>query len=146
LPSARHCHSERSYFAGRHSANHALPSVYSGHSAKYIFLFFLFPTFGLYWTLGKPGFAEGPTASFFAECKYSGHSAKSESLLSVTLWALGTGSAPSLLPGAVTVTFLYQVPGDTRQVFAECPTKSTRQISRCRCTVRRAFFAERHTR
>jgi hypothetical protein len=88
LPSARHCHSERSYFAGRHSTKHALPSVYGGHSAKYIF----FPTFVLYWTLGKPCFAEGPTASFFAECQYSGHSAKSESLPSVTLWALGTGS------------------------------------------------------
>jgi hypothetical protein len=28
------------------------------------------------------------------------------------------------------------------KVFAECPTKSTRQRGCCRCTVRRAFFAE----
>jgi hypothetical protein len=28
------------------------------------------------------------------------------------------------------------------KVFAECPTKSTRQRCCCRCTVRRAFFAE----
>jgi hypothetical protein len=31
-------------------------------------------------------------------------------------------------------------------IFAECPTKSTRQRSLCRCTVCRAFFAECHTR
>jgi hypothetical protein len=32
------------------------------------------------------------------------------------------------------------------KVFVECPIKSTRQKSRCRCTVRRAFFAKCHTR
>src|SRR5688572_11811975 len=32
------------------------------------------------------------------------------------------------------------------KVFAECPTKSTRQRGCCRCTVRRAFFAECDTR
>jgi hypothetical protein len=32
------------------------------------------------------------------------------------------------------------------KVFTECPTKSTRQRGRCRCTVRRAFFAECYTR
>jgi hypothetical protein len=31
-------------------------------------------------------------------------------------------------------------------IFAECPIKSTRQRSLCRCTVRRAFFAECNTR
>jgi hypothetical protein len=30
--------------------------------------------------------------------------------------------------------------------FTECPIKSTRLKSRCRCTVRRALFAEYHTR
>jgi hypothetical protein len=34
---------------------------------------------------------KGPTGSFFAECQYSGHSAKNEPLLSVALWALGKG-------------------------------------------------------
>jgi hypothetical protein len=32
------------------------------------------------------------------------------------------------------------------KVFAESPTKSTRQRGCCRCTVRRAFFAECYTR
>jgi hypothetical protein len=35
---------------------------------------------------------KGPTGDFFAECQYSEHSAKSEPLSSVTLWALGTDS------------------------------------------------------
>jgi hypothetical protein len=34
------------------------------------------------------------------------------------------------------------VKGPTESFFAECSIKSTRQRSRCRCTVRRAFFAE----
>jgi hypothetical protein len=32
------------------------------------------------------------------------------------------------------------------KVFVECPIKSTRQRSRCRCTIRRALFGECHTR
>jgi hypothetical protein len=35
---------------------------------------------------------KGPTESIFAECQYSGHSAKGNSLPSVTQRALGTGS------------------------------------------------------
>jgi hypothetical protein len=31
---------------------------------------------------------KGPTRSFFVECQYNGHSAQSEPLPSVTLWAL----------------------------------------------------------
>jgi hypothetical protein len=38
------------------------------------------------------GPGKGPMGSFFVECQYSGHSAKSEPFLSVTLWALDTGS------------------------------------------------------
>jgi hypothetical protein len=38
---------QRSYFVEcrppRHSVNYVLPSAYLGHSAKYIFIFFLFP-------------------------------------------------------------------------------------------------------
>jgi hypothetical protein len=68
-------------------------------------------------TLGK--------GMFFAECHLE-HSAKT----------------PSPLPSAVTATFLYRVLTDTRQ----STIKSTRQRSRCRCTVRRALFTECHTR
>jgi hypothetical protein len=59
----------------------------------------------VHWALGKGGdFAEchlirsakdmvkGPMGSFFAECRYNGHSPKSEPLPSVTLWALDTDS------------------------------------------------------
>jgi hypothetical protein len=65
----------------------------------------------------------------FAEC-HRRHSAKD----------------PSLSLGAVTVTFLCRVSTTLGKFFAECPTKSTRQRDRCRCTVRRAFFAECYTR
>jgi hypothetical protein len=57
------------------------------------------------WALGKEGsfvecrlirstkdLVKGLTGSFFGECQYSGHSAKSEPLLNVTLWALDTYS------------------------------------------------------
>jgi hypothetical protein len=64
---------------------------------------------------------KGPTGSFLAECQYSGHSAKSEPLPSVTLWTLDIGSV------AVMATLLYQVSADTRQ----SPEKSTRQRSCC---------------
>jgi hypothetical protein len=49
-------------------------------------------------TLGKEGafaaknLVKGPTESIFAECQYSGHSAKGNSLPTITRRALGTGS------------------------------------------------------
>jgi hypothetical protein len=53
---------------------------------------------------------KGPTESFFAECQYSGHSAKSEPLSSVTLWALDT----------------------SLEVVAECPMYSGTHQRLCR--------------
>jgi hypothetical protein len=79
---------------------------------------------------------KGPTGSFLAECQYSGHSAKSEPLPSVTLWALDIGSV------VVMATFLYQVSADTRQ----SPVKKYSTKKSLPCTVRRAFCAECHTR
>jgi hypothetical protein len=55
--------------------------------------------------------------------------------------------ASSSLPAAVTAVFLCRVPSDdSRQSLCRVPDKSTRQRSCCRCTVRRALFAECHTR
>jgi hypothetical protein len=53
--------------------------------------------------------------------------------------------------GSVTVTWRrdgdFSLPSTKwHSANAECPTKSTRQRGRCRCTVRRAFFAECYTR
>jgi hypothetical protein len=48
LPSAKRGHSAKILLCrvstSWHSAEKALPSVFSGHSAKYIFSFFIFPT------------------------------------------------------------------------------------------------------
>jgi hypothetical protein len=41
---------------------------------------------------------------------------------------------------------LPSAPWHSANIFAECPRKSTRQRSLCRCTVCRAFFAECYTR
>jgi hypothetical protein len=69
--------------------------------------------------------------NFFAEC-IRRHSAK----------------PPSPSPVFVTVTFLCRVPDKkySAKYFTECPIKSTRQRSFCRCTVRRALFVECDTR
>jgi hypothetical protein len=40
---------------------------------------------------------------------------------------------------------LPSAPRHSAKIFAECPKKSTRQRSLCRCTVCRAFFAECYT-
>jgi hypothetical protein len=42
--------------------------------------------------------------------------------------------------------FFVEYPVALNKDFAECPTKSTRQRSRCRCTFHWYFFAESHTR
>jgi hypothetical protein len=41
---------------------------------------------------------------------------------------------------------LPSAPWHSANIFAECPRKSIRQRSLCRCTVYRAFFAECYTR
>jgi hypothetical protein len=41
---------------------------------------------------------------------------------------------------------LPSAPWHSAKIFAECPRKSTRQRSLCRCTVYRALFAECYTR
>jgi hypothetical protein len=69
---------------------------------------------------------------FFAEGRSIRHSAK-EPLPSVTV-ALNK----------VSVTVTWRRDGDF--FFAECPTKSTRQRSRCRYAVHRDFYVECHTR
>jgi hypothetical protein len=46
----------------------------------------------------------------------------------------------------VTVTFLCRVPNDTRQSLCRVPDKKYSAKRLCRCTVRRAFFAECYTR
>jgi hypothetical protein len=68
--------------------------------------------------------AKGPTGSFFAECQYSRHSAKSESLPS---------AREALDKVSVVVTWRwdgdFSLPSSTRtldKVFAECSTKSAR--------------------
>jgi hypothetical protein len=109
------------------------------------------------WALGKEGaFVEchlirlakdllkGPTGSFFAECQYSGHLAKSEPLPSVNTVDARHRLRRYLAPWQRLFFVEYWLTLD--KVFAECPIKSTRQRSRCRCIVRRAFFAECHTR
>jgi hypothetical protein len=93
-------------------------------------------------TLGK-GTGKGPTRCFFVECLYSRHSAKSEPLPSVNV---------TLNNVSIAITWRcdsdFSLPRATwhsAKVFVECPIKSTRQRSRCRCTVHRDFFGECHT-
>jgi hypothetical protein len=97
---------------------------------------------------------KGPAGRIVAECYSGGHSTKRETLCWVSpntldkdiLFAechlVHSSKAPSPLPAAVTAAFLCRVPSDT----VECPIKSTRQKSRCRCTVRCSLFAKYHTR
>jgi hypothetical protein len=63
-------------------------------------------------------------------------------------WPLCRVPKKTLGKGSVTVT--WRRDGDfslpSTKFFTECPTKSIRQRGRCRCTVRRAFFAECYTR
>jgi hypothetical protein len=60
-------------------------------------------------------------------------------------WPLCRVPKKTLGKGSVTVTWRrdgdFSLPSD-KWHFAECPTKSTRQRGCCRCTVRRASFAE----
>jgi hypothetical protein len=64
-------------------------------------------------TLGE-GPGKRAHRELFAKCLYSGHSAKSEPLPSVT---------PSPLPGVVTTAFLCRVPSDTRQNLCRASDK-----------------------
>jgi hypothetical protein len=96
-------------------------------------------------TLGKEPDMGTLPGRFFAECP-KWHSAKMDSLPSAAWKTLGKDNffdechkghlakPPSPSPGAVTAAFLCQVLSGTRQ----------RRL--CRCTVRRAFFAECNTR
>jgi hypothetical protein len=76
-------------------------------------------------------------------------------------WPLCRVPKKTLGKGSVTVTWrcdsdfslpsvkwhsANSLPSVKCKFFVECPTKSTRQRGRCRCTVRRAFFAECYTR
>jgi hypothetical protein len=48
--------------------------------------------------------------------------------------------------GKASVTVTWRRDDDFSLPSVKCPTKSTRQKGCCRCTVRRAFFAECYTR
>jgi hypothetical protein len=66
----------------------------------------------------------------FAECQYSRHSRKDL----------------SMLPVAMTTIFFAEYLLTLGKVFVECSIKCTQRRSRCRCTVRRAFFVVCYTR
>jgi hypothetical protein len=95
-------------------------------------------------TLGKEPDMGTLPGGFFAECP-TRHSAKMGFLPSAARKTLGKA--------AVSVTRRrngrFSLPSavwHSAKIFAECPRKSSRQRRLCRCTVRRAFFAECNTR
>jgi hypothetical protein len=88
----------------------------------------------------------------FAEC-HLGYSAKSLTWGPSLAGSLPSAAGKTLGRAAVSVTrcrngrfSLPSAPWHSANIFGECPRKSTRQRSLCRCTVCRAFFAECYTR
>jgi hypothetical protein len=87
-------------------------------------------------TLGKAAFfaecCQEDTRHRYLRCRVSPLTL-GKAVVSVTRRRNGRFSLPS-------------APWHSAKKFAECPRKSTRQRSLCRCTVRRAFFVECYTR
>jgi hypothetical protein len=118
------------------------------------------------------GLAKGPTGGLFAEFQTTRHSTEKHPLPSAyessRHWDWRWGPLEPSLPTAViadtrqnwplcrvpkktlgkgSVTVTWRRDGDFSLPSVKwCPTKSTRQRGCCRCTVRRAFFAECYTR